>query len=185
MKTFLVTDRFSEYLQGVKDLQARNHKDVVGTSERGFLTCQFSVEEIGRFASEAGIIVVTDDNGSRVLGYNILLTIERTLTYPAYRGLVHAYQELRPECDLSKVLLARQYCVDESARGGPAVKSLYDVMRSKVCIPHGYTYSIGEIDERNRISMVAARRLLGYTFIGSYQSDGITWNIGERLEIPA
>ncbi len=177
MNTILAEQR---HLKGVQDLQRKYHKDKVGIIDQGFLTCQFNLEELETFSREAGIVVAVNDN-DEVLGYNILMTVKRAMTYPAYRSLITSYKQLRPEIDLEKVLLARQYCVDESARGGPVVKSLYDVMHSKVC-KGVYTHSIGEIDSRNRASMLAARRILGYTFIGTYEADGITWNIGERSE---
>ncbi len=170
------------HLQGVYDLQRKYHKDTVGITEEGFLTCLFNMKELETFASEAGIIVAVDDTDT-VFGYNILMTTERAVTYPAYRQLIETYSQIQPHVDLAKVLLARQYCVDVSARGGPVVKSLYEVMHDKVCTVKDYQISIGEIDSRNRASMLAAKRLLGYTFIGTYQSDGITWNIGERSEV--
>jgi hypothetical protein len=179
MKTTLAS---THHLQGVHDLQRKYHKSTpgVGITERGFLTCLFTMEELRTFASEAGIVVAVNDLDV-VVGYNILMTIYRAQQYEAYVPLITAYEQLRPGIDLSKVLLARQYCVDESARGGPVVRSLYDVMRSEVC-RDTYRFSIGEVDSRNRASMLAARRLLGYTFIGSYAADNIVWNIGERKE---
>lgn len=169
-----------DQLPQVLGLHLKYHKDTVGISKAGFLTCRFTIEELATFQQQIGIVVATAE--SVVVGYSILMTIQETLKRTDYHQLIYTYQNLRPDISIHTIVLARQYCVEDGFRkGGVVVKSIFEQQRVELR-KAGYKRSIGEIDSRNRASLVAAQRMLGYRKVGCYHSDGIEWVVVDRVE---
>jgi hypothetical protein len=145
----------------------------IGKSVRGFVTSVLLPEMLERCVNEHGVIIATEQ--SAIVGYSVLMSM-RHVEESAYYELAEWYRIAHPE-KYKQTVLVRQYCVERAYRGGAVVKRIFSFQADHL-VRRGIRYTIGEVDPKNRVSLVCAQRILGYHHIG----DRCGWWVALRNE---
>lgn len=178
METRLATE---EDFDAILGMQARNHVSVLtDRPATGFLTYACDHATLDSIAKELGVIVCVHEGV--IIGYDIMMLVNRALSEPLYRPMVGAYAALRGAAALVGLAVSAQYCVEKGFRGGSVVRKLFakqmEIMHAK-----GFTHSVGEIHPANSSSLATVQRMLGYEIVGTYEAeDGTDWVIVGRFE---
>ena len=167
------------HLPQVLDIQARHHVSVLADKpETGFLTYRCDLPTLAKIRLELGIIVCIVDDV--VVGYDMLMTYERAVSEQLYAPMLNEYMALKPQTDTSKLAVSAQYCVERQFRGGTVVRAIFR-KESELLKAAGYTASVGEVDQKNRSSLLTVTKMLGYKFVGEYKAaDGTSWDIVDK-----
>lgn len=167
------------HLPQVLDIQARHHVSVLADKpETGFVTYRCDLPTLTEISRELGIIVCVADG--MVVGYDILMTYERAMSEPLYAPMLNEYLALKPQTDTAKLAVSAQYCVEEKFRGGKIVRAIFR-KESELLKAAGYVTTVGEVDSKNRASLLTVTKMLRYKFVGEYiAADGTDWAIVDK-----
>jgi GNAT superfamily N-acetyltransferase len=168
-----------QQLMGILDLQHQNllmNLDEAEIREQGFVTVRHSIADLQSMnAIEPHVIAVENE---RVVGYLLAMTVLSRNDIPVLVPMFETIDRIEYEghpVSASSYIVVGQACVDKSYRGKGIFDGLYSYYAGY--FKERYDYIITEIDDMNKRSLRAHRRV-GFKTINEYVApNGITWHI--------
>jgi GNAT superfamily N-acetyltransferase len=172
----LTTASTDAHLQGILDLQRRNHRDAIPAdvqSRDGFLFVEHTLPLLARMAAASPQAIALAEG--RVVGYCLSLPLALRDAVPVLVPMFEQFarcsfrgRPLAEQC----FIVGGQVCVDRDYRGRGLLAALYDQLRRSVA--HDCDLCVTEIATRNRVS-VRAHEKMGFEPIATYAHADEEW----------
>ncbi len=138
--------------------------------EDGFLAYNPTEEELYKIVSELGVVV--DKKGKEIKGYLMMLTPElaqKTEFFGELLGKLDDFLYKNKKLSQYNFCILAQIAISKEHRNSGTFKNLHSftnfIVRQK-----GYEIGIGEIDDRNRRSLLVHTKLAGMKDVGVYKA---------------
>jgi hypothetical protein len=160
-------------LPKILELQKQNLLENLEPQDQqdGFLSIEYSPEQLARLNDDLGIFVAVDND--HLVGYLIAQTMDYALQYPLTTTMVNRFPNVlyrsRPLSGF-KALIYGPVCIDKESRGRGILEGLYGVMLKTL---HGqYDIGVAFISRENPRSLYAHRDKLGMKVVDEFEFNG-------------
>ena len=175
----ITTASTDEHLEGILDLQRRNHVHAVPAdvqSREGFVFVEHTVPLLARMRAASAQAIALDDDG-RVVGYCLSLLPPLRDAVPILAPMFEQFERCRhrgrPLAE-HRYVVGGQVCVDRDYRGQGLLAGLYDQLR--IALAATCDLCVTEIATRNVVS-VRAHEKMGFEAIAHYNDGREEWVI--------
>ncbi len=158
-------------LQRQNLLQNLEHQDL----QEGFLSIEYSLEQLERLNRELGIFVARDND--RLAGYLIAQPMDFALQSPLISSMVRRFPDVhykkRPLSEL-KIFIYGPVCIDRDFRGRGVLEGIYAVMLATV--KGHYDAGVAFVSRKNPRSLYAHRDKLGMKVVDEFEFSGLKYD---------
>jgi hypothetical protein len=157
----------------ILELQSKNLlKNLEPEEQReGFLSIEYSAEQLTRLSQMLGILVAVEDN--HLSGYLITQPMDFALQSPLIARMVKRFPGVqyrgKPLSGL-KTFIYGPVCIDKESRGLGILEGLYGVMLKT--LQGQYDAGVAFVSERNPRSLYAHRDKLGMKVVDEFEFNG-------------
>ena len=137
----------------------------------GFLSIEYSYEQLERLDNELGIFVAIEGNG--LLGYLIAQTMDSAIHSPLIRTMTNRFPNVtfrsRSLSEYS-IFMYGPVCIDKDARGKGILEGLCNTMLKT--LKGRYDVGVAFVSENNPRSLIAHRDKLDMQMVDAFEFNG-------------
>ena len=162
-----------EDFSAILKIQSANYVGNLAVEERaeGFLSAEFSPEQVAQMARDLGIIVASDSNS--VLGYLCGFRCDFDHRSPVLAKMLETFDSAEYEgkpLSLYKTFIYGPICIDPSHRGRSLLRGLYQALKREVT--GKFEIGVAFVARNNPHSLRAHVAGLGMAEVGEFEVKG-------------
>ena len=159
--------------EGILRLQYQNLRTTLQGEDlsQGFLSIEFTKEQLYRIHGELGIFVALQD--TRLIGYLMAESLEHAARSPLIAYMLKRLKDMAHEGAAlfsSRLFVYGPVCVERQFRGRGILEGLFEVMKKR--LRDNYDAGIAFVSERNPRSLQAHTGKLGMRVIDEFEFEG-------------